>query len=75
MQKIEAEGSTVGRTYSRFDGLVLTLKFLSRPYTLEGTRKPSGTVQELAYGKLLLQKQKYLISPLLHLFLLILAAE
>ncbi|CAN6723124.1 unnamed protein product [Malus baccata var. baccata] len=35
-----------GRTYSRFDGLVLTLKFLSRPYTLKGTRKPSSTVQE-----------------------------
>ena len=31
-----------GRTYSRFDGLVLTLKFLSRPYTLEKTRKPSA---------------------------------
>ncbi|KAM1713702.1 hypothetical protein ACFX12_024432 [Malus domestica] len=35
-----------GRTYSRFDGLVLTLKFLSLPYTLEETRKPSSSVQE-----------------------------
>ncbi|KAM2685754.1 hypothetical protein EV2_008723 [Malus domestica] len=35
-----------GRTYSKFDGLVLTLKFLSRPYTLEKTRKPFSLVQE-----------------------------
>ncbi|KAM2365798.1 hypothetical protein ACFX1X_004571 [Malus domestica] len=35
-----------GRTYSRFDGLVLTLKFFSRPYTLAETRKPSSPVQE-----------------------------
>ncbi|KAM2974997.1 hypothetical protein FF1_001211 [Malus domestica] len=31
-----------GRTYSRFDGFVLTLKFFSRPYTLAETRKPSS---------------------------------
>lgn len=61
--------------YFRFDGIVLTLKFFSRPYTLGENRTPSSPVQESACGKLLLLKQKYLISSLLHLLLLILEAE